>query len=106
MALGLLGLMASTSVILTLIVIALLFFKKGKFAENIFGFVSIQLYCVILSWLYITSLPTNYIGEIILGWVLLIISLGVIFIKTRSFKFARLILGLLSIILPIIIFFI
>lgn len=106
MALGILAIMALVAVLLGFLAIGLLFSKQGKFMNNIFVFIGVQLYCVILSWLYITSLPSNFTFQRIIGIILLIISVGVVFLKKRNFKASRFTLAALVFILPIITFFI
>ena len=78
--------------------ISLLFYKDGEFAKKNFVFVGIQLYTIIISLLYITSLPSNYNFSKTIGLMIILLSLGNITIKKKDFKLARIISSVLILI--------
>lgn len=105
MALGLLFILSIVLLVLFLISIGLLFYKKGELGKKPFIFGLILVYSLILAFLSFTALPTNYIFQ---RMVCLIASgLGIlsIFFKKNNFKIARIIL-IFSMILSLIIMYI
>ena len=104
MALGLLFYIFIAILIFDFLTIILLFFKKGKWSKNNFVFVAIQLYVLILVYIYITSLPTNYTGSRIFGGIIGVIVILSIFFKKHYFLLARILLVLSLVILTFILF--
>ena len=104
MALGLLFYIFIAILIFDFLTIILLFFKKGKWSKNNFVFVAIQLYMLILVYIYLTSLPTNYSGSRIFGWIIGVIVILSIFFKKQYFLLARILLVLSLVILTFILF--
>ena len=104
MALGLLFYIFIAILIFDFLTIILLFFKKGKWSKNTFVFVAIQLYMLILVYIYLTSLPTNYSGSRIFGGIIGVIVILSIFFKKQYFLLARILLVLSLVILTFILF--
>lgn len=94
MALGLLFILFIAILIFDFLAMILLFFKKGKWSKNNFVFIIIQLYVLILVYLYLTSLPTNYNGSQIFGGIIGVIVIFSIFFKKKYFLLARILLAL------------
>ncbi|MFJ7745586.1 hypothetical protein [Peribacillus sp. NPDC097295] len=104
MALGLLFFLFIAILIFDFLTIILLFLKKGKWSKNNFVFIAIQLYGLILVYIYLTSLPTNYSGSRIFGGVIGVIVILSIFFKKQYFLLARILLVLSLVILTFILF--
>lgn len=105
MALGILNITFICLAIGVLGAICLLFYKNGEIAKKNLVFVGIQLYTIIISLLYITSLPSNYIFSIIIGFIIILLALGTIVIKKKDFKLARIFSSILILISLILLFF-
>lgn len=105
MALGILNIIFICLAICVLGAICLLFYKNGEIAKNNAVFVGIQLYTIIISLLYITSLPSNYIFSKVIGFIVILLSVGTIVIKKKDFKLARIFSSILILISIILLFF-
>ena len=85
--------------------IFLLFYKAGELTKKRVIFVGIQLYTIMISYLYITSLPNNYKFSRAIGLMIILLSLGNIAIKEKDFKLARIFSSVLILISLTLLFF-
>lgn len=105
MALGILNIIFICIAIGVLGAICLLFYKNGETANKNVIFLGIQLYTIIISLLYITSLPSNYIFSKVIGFGIILLSIGTIVIKKKDFKLARIFSSILILVALILLFF-
>lgn len=105
MALGILSIIFICLAIGVLGSIWLLFYKNGEIAKKNAVFVGIQLYTIFISILYITSLPSNYVFNRVVGFIVILLSIGTIAIKKKDFKLARIVSSVLMLISIILLFY-
>lgn len=104
MVLGILGLINTTLFFIAALLIFLLFYKNGYYVSNTWLFLGVQLFPILLSFLYITSLPSNYLVGKFVGGIIILLSVATGYLKEKNFKQARLFSGILIILGLIIIF--
>ena len=76
MALGVMAILFAIIFIITLVSMGILIYKQGKLVKNNKKlFIAIQIYGVLVGFIYITGLPSNYILKKIIGLILIILNL-------------------------------
>lgn len=91
MAIGILGIIYAVLIALCILFIFSLFFKGGYYVSNTWIFAFVQVFIILLSVFYISSLPDNYIMNKGIGGLLICTSIFNIWFKEKNFFAARMI---------------
>lgn len=99
---GILLIIFTVMIIVSLLAIVLLFINGGKYGENTVVFNSIAMWAIFISWIDITSLPVNYttqpfiyqlkMGISILFGAMSILAVYIFFMKREKLLYARVIM--------------
>ena len=91
MALGILGIIYQIIIAVFAAVIFSLFFKDGKYMSNKWTFTLAQMFLAVIAFLLTTGLPDNYIGQRVIGWLVVAAAIFNVWFKNKNFKIARIV---------------
>lgn len=104
MALGILAVIATFAILLSVVLIIVLLYKDGHLAQNNSVFILIQVYLVLLAGMQVTAVPSNDLMGKALGYGIFIVTLLALYIKKKNFFAARMMLALMLVLAPFLLF--
>lgn len=94
MALGLLGLLFLLCIFLSIIGIFFVVLKNGYLLNKKWIFISLVIYCLLLSFINFTAAPSNYLINKLFGILFALCAISSIFFKSNKANYCRLLIGI------------